>query len=372
MWADGIHVNIRLEEHKLCLLVIIGVRADGTEELVALADGYRESAESWADLLRDAKRRGMRAPVLAVGDAALGFGGGLREVFLETREQRCWFHKTGNVLSALPKSAHPAAKKALAEIWGADDKAHTQAGEKMFADLFGAKFPKAVAKVTTNLDQLLAVYDYPGRTLVHLRTANPVESPPSRPCDTALRSPAGQEVAPPARRWHSDSSKPPKPAGAPSTHHTWSRSSEPAHASNTANSSSENPYTLTEGRRDTRPAQPQRGRQSRKAGAAPMIARTWRGWAPATTADDYQRHYQSEVAEHLQAVPGFCGARLLRRQDGEEVAFTSVAFFTSIAAVRKFAGPNYEQAVVEDTARRALNRWDEHVTHHQVAIDLQP
>src|SRR5262249_10235527 len=93
LWADGIHVNIRLEEHKLCLLVMIGVRADGRKELVALADGYREATESWADLLRDCKRRGMRAPVLAVGDGALGFWGALREVFPETREQRCWFHK---------------------------------------------------------------------------------------------------------------------------------------------------------------------------------------------------------------------------------------------------------------------------------------
>ena len=117
-------MNIRLEEHKLCLLVMIGVRADGRKELIALADGYRESAESWADLLRDCARRGMRAPVLAVGDGALGFWGGLREVFPEAREGRCWFHKTANVLAALPKSAHPGAKKALAEIWGAEDKDH--------------------------------------------------------------------------------------------------------------------------------------------------------------------------------------------------------------------------------------------------------
>jgi transposase-like protein len=107
LWADGIHVNIRLEEHKLCLLVMIGVRADGRKELIALADGYRESAESWADLLRDCARRGMRAPVLAVGDGALGFWGGPREVFPEAREGRCWFHKTANVLAALPKSASP-------------------------------------------------------------------------------------------------------------------------------------------------------------------------------------------------------------------------------------------------------------------------
>ena len=113
LWADGIHVNIRLDEEKLCLLVLIGVRVDGTKQLVALTDGYRESTGSWADLLRDCKRRGMRAPVLAAGDGALGFWGALREVFPETKEQRCWFHKIGNVLSALPKSAHPAAKKAL-------------------------------------------------------------------------------------------------------------------------------------------------------------------------------------------------------------------------------------------------------------------
>jgi len=175
-WADGIHVNIRLEEHKLCLLVLIGVRADGSKELITLADGHRESAESWADLLRDAKRRGMRAPVLAVGDGALGFWGGLREVFPETREQRCWFHKIANVLAALPKSAHPAAKKALAEIWGAEDKTHALAAARVFAELFGAKFGKAVAKITDDLDQLLAFYDYPAEHWVHLRTTNPIES----------------------------------------------------------------------------------------------------------------------------------------------------------------------------------------------------
>ncbi|HEY1247026.1 MAG TPA: IS256 family transposase, partial [Hyphomicrobiaceae bacterium] len=137
LWADGIHVNIRLEEHKLCLLVLIGVRADGRKELVALADGYRESAESWADLLRDCARRGMRAPVLAVGDGALGFWSALREVFPETREGRCWFHKTANVLAALPKSAHPGAKKALAEIWNAEDKPHALAAAKAFEAAYG-------------------------------------------------------------------------------------------------------------------------------------------------------------------------------------------------------------------------------------------
>ena len=126
LWADGIHLNVRLDEEKLCLLVMIGVRVDGTKELIALADGYRESTGSWADLLRDCARRGMRAPVLAVGDGALGFWAALREVFPDTREQRCWFHKIGNVLSALPKSAHPGAKKALAEIWNAEDRDHAR------------------------------------------------------------------------------------------------------------------------------------------------------------------------------------------------------------------------------------------------------
>jgi transposase-like protein len=176
LWADGIHVNIRLEEHKLCLLVMIGVRADGRKELVALADGYRESVESWADLLRDSRRRGMRAPVLAVGDGALGFWGALREVFPETREQRCWFHKIGNVLAALPKSAHPGAKKALAQVWNAEDRRHALDAVKAFDAAYGAKFPKATAKITDDVDQLLAFYDYPAEHWRHLRTTNPIES----------------------------------------------------------------------------------------------------------------------------------------------------------------------------------------------------
>jgi len=176
VWADGIHVNIRLEEHRLCLLVLIGVRADGRKELIALADGYRESAESWADLLRDCARRGMRAPVLAVGDGALGFWSALREVFPTTREQRCWFHKTGNVLAALPKSAHPGAKKALAEIWGAEDKQHALAAVAAFQAAYGAKFAKAVAKITDDLEELLAFYDFPAEHWIHLRTTNPIES----------------------------------------------------------------------------------------------------------------------------------------------------------------------------------------------------
>jgi hypothetical protein len=207
--ADGIHVNIRLEEHKLCLLVLIGVRADGRKELIALADGYRESAESWADLLRDCARRGMRAPVLAVGDGARGFWGALREVFPQAREGRCWFHKTANVLAALPKSAHPGARKALAEIWGAEDKAHALDAVTAFKAAYGAKFPKAVAKITGDLDQLLAFYDYPAEHWVPLRTTNPIES-----------------------------TRQPKTGGAPSTHLTWSPWSAPERLSSTENSSS--------------------------------------------------------------------------------------------------------------------------------------
>jgi transposase-like protein len=142
LWVDGIHLGIRLGEGKLCLLVMIGVRADGRKELAALADGYREPAESWADLLRDCARRGMRAPVLAIGDGALGFWTAVREVFPQARTQRCWFHKIANVLGALPKSAHPGAKKALAEIWNAEDKDHARAAVKAFAAAYGAKFPQ--------------------------------------------------------------------------------------------------------------------------------------------------------------------------------------------------------------------------------------
>ncbi len=160
----------------MCLLVIIGVRADGRKELVALADGFRESAESWADLLRDCKRRGMTAPVLAVGDGALGFWKAVRDVFPTTKEQRCWWHKSGNTLAALPKSAQPSARAALAEIYNAEDKTHARAAAKAFAAEFGVKWPKAAAKITDDLDVLLAFFDYPAEHWIHLRTTNPIES----------------------------------------------------------------------------------------------------------------------------------------------------------------------------------------------------
>src|SRR5665811_2198042 len=173
VWVDGIHVKVRLEQDKICLLVMIGVRVDGTKELIALADGFRESSESWADLLRDCKRRGMRAPVLAVGDGALGFWKAVRDVFPDTKEQRCWFHKIGNVLAALPKSAHPGAKKAPAEIYQAQDKTHAETAARAFAAEYGAKWPKAATKTRDDLGVLLAFYDYPAERWVHLRTTNP-------------------------------------------------------------------------------------------------------------------------------------------------------------------------------------------------------
>ena len=176
LWVDGIHLKVRLEQEKLCLLVMIGVRADGRKELVALTDGYRESAESWADLLRGCRRRGMTAPVLAVGDGALGFWRALREVFPETREQRCWFHKQSNVFAALPKSAHPGALAAMKEIYIAEDIDKAQVAIKAFELDYGAKYPKAVAKIIDDMDVLLEFYKYPAEHWVHLRTTNPIES----------------------------------------------------------------------------------------------------------------------------------------------------------------------------------------------------
>jgi transposase-like protein len=176
VWVDGIHFNIRLQEARLCALVVVGVRADGTKELVAISDGYRESTESWADLLRDLRRRGMDAPVLAVGDGALGFWAAVGDVFPATRGQRCWVHKVANVLNALPKSAHPAAKRALSEIRDAEDRDHAEAAARAFEAAFGVKWPKAAAKITDDLEPLLAFYDFPVEHWIHLRTTNPIES----------------------------------------------------------------------------------------------------------------------------------------------------------------------------------------------------
>ena len=176
LWVDGIHLKVRLDQEKLCLLVMIGVRTDGRKELVAISDGYRESTESWADLLRDCRRRGMTAPVLAVGDGALGFWKAVREVFPNTREQRCWWHKQANVLAALPKSAHPGALAAMREIYNAEDIDKAQLAIKAFEIDYGAKYPKAVAKIVDDADVLLEFYKYPAEHWVHLRTTNPIES----------------------------------------------------------------------------------------------------------------------------------------------------------------------------------------------------
>ena len=176
VWADGVHFNVRLAEERLCTLVVVGVRSDGAKELVAVADGLRESTESWAESLRDLRRRGMQAPVLAVGDGALGLWAALRDVFPATRAQRCWVHKTANVLAALPKSVHPGARRALAEISQAESRDQAAAALEAFAVDYGVKWPKAVAKVTGDAEALLAFYDYPAEHWVHLRTTNPVES----------------------------------------------------------------------------------------------------------------------------------------------------------------------------------------------------
>jgi transposase-like protein len=175
-WADGIHFNLRLAEGRLCCLVIVGVRADGTKELIAVADGTRESTDDWAELLRDCRRRGMRAPVVMVGDGALGLWRALREVFPATREQRCWVHKVANVLAALPKSVQAGARRALNEILGAEDRGHAERAIQALVTDYGAKWPKAVAKVIDDQEALLAFFDYPAEHWLHLRTTNPIES----------------------------------------------------------------------------------------------------------------------------------------------------------------------------------------------------
>ncbi len=176
LWADGVHFRIRLEEDRLCCLVVIGVRADGTKELLACSDGYRESTESWADVLRGLKNRGMTAPSVAVGDGALGFWSALGDVFPETAEQRCWVHATANILDVLPKRLHRQAKAAIHEIYQAETRADADAGIDDFVRVYGDKYPKAAAKLTKNRDVLLTFYDYPAAHWVHLRTTNPIES----------------------------------------------------------------------------------------------------------------------------------------------------------------------------------------------------
>jgi putative transposase len=176
IYADGIHFNVRLEEARLCALVIVGVRSDGTKELVSISDGHRESTESWADVLRGLKRRGMTAPVIAVGDGALGFWGALSDVFPETAHQRCWVHKMANCMNALPKSAQPAARAALKEVRDAEDKEHAEKALESFVKDYEAKWPKATEKVVKDSEELLAFFDFPAEHWIHLKTTNPIES----------------------------------------------------------------------------------------------------------------------------------------------------------------------------------------------------
>ncbi|MEV5944576.1 IS256 family transposase [Streptomyces sp. NPDC051994] len=176
VWADGVHPKVRLGQARSGILVLMGVRTDGRKELIALAEGLRESTESWADLLRDCRRRGMRDPELVVGDGAMGLWRALAEVFPPAGHQWCWVHKTRNVVNALPKSAQPGAKRALQEIYNAEDRDHAHKAVKEFERTYGAKWPKAVKKVSDETDELLAFYDFPAEHWVHLRTTNPIES----------------------------------------------------------------------------------------------------------------------------------------------------------------------------------------------------
>jgi putative transposase len=176
-WVDGIHVQARLEDDAQCLLVIIGATPEGKKELVGLVDGVRESAQSWKELLLDLKRRGLSiGPELAVADGALGFWQAIEEVWPNTRGQRCWVHKTANVLNKLPKSQQSKAKRALQEIWMAETKKDALAAFDAFTETWGVKYDKAVECLTKDRDALLAFYDFPAEHWKHLRTTNPIES----------------------------------------------------------------------------------------------------------------------------------------------------------------------------------------------------
>jgi transposase-like protein len=177
LWVDGIHFNIRLEEDRQCILVVIGATPDGKKELLAVQDGLRESEISWRELLLDLKARGLaEAPKLVVGDGALGFWAGLRKVFGETREQRCWVHKTANVLNELPKGKQGKAKKMLHDIWMAETKADAQRAFDLFIQTYEAKYPRATTCLSKDRDVLLTFYDFPAEHWMHIRTTNPIES----------------------------------------------------------------------------------------------------------------------------------------------------------------------------------------------------
>ena len=177
IWVDGIHFNIRLEEHRQCILVVMGATADGDKKLLAVQDGYRESEQSWKEVLLDLKARGLTIdPQIAVGDGALGFWKALPQVWPATTSQRCWCHKTANVLNKLPKGEQPRAKDALHQIWMAATRDEALRAFDLFGKTYDAKFPKAVACLVKDRDELLAFYDFPAEHWKHLRTTNPIES----------------------------------------------------------------------------------------------------------------------------------------------------------------------------------------------------
>lgn len=179
VWADGIHFHVRLGEkdNPQCILVLMGALPDGKKELIAIQDGYRESAQSWKELLLDCKARGLSVdPKLAIGDGALGFWKALQEVFGSTRQQRCWVHKTANLLDKMPKSVQPKAKQMIHDIWEAETKADAEKAFDLFVTSFEAKYPKAVECLTKDRDTLLTFYDFPAEHWRHIRTTNPIES----------------------------------------------------------------------------------------------------------------------------------------------------------------------------------------------------
>jgi putative transposase len=177
VWADGVYFNVRLEEDRQCILVLMGATKDGKKELIAIADGYRESEQSWKALLLDVKSRGVKVdPKLATGDGALGFWKALAKVFPKTREQRCWVHKTANVLDKMPKRLQPEAKQKLHEIWMADTRENAHRAFDLFLATYEAKYPKACECLAKDRDVLLTFYDFPAEHWIHVRTTNPIES----------------------------------------------------------------------------------------------------------------------------------------------------------------------------------------------------
>ena len=177
LWADGVHFGVRLEDASQCILVVIGATVEGKKELLAMLDGYRESAESWKELLLDLKQRGLTIdPKAAVGDGALGFWKALPQVFGSTREQRCWVHKTANVLNKLPKGQQGKAKAALHEIWMAESRAAAEQAFDHFLSTYEAKYAKAAECLAKDRHTLLTFYDFPAEHWIHIRTTNPIES----------------------------------------------------------------------------------------------------------------------------------------------------------------------------------------------------